>query len=141
MADLTSAILERVSESENSEVVNACGEIGRRLLEWVWQKREAGKSTWYDRFGGRSAVPLVAQTYHTNPKESRMLLEKILELPQEDNFPITFLSWLTKYVDRIWDHDPEFVTLIYRTVFHHNESSDSKTSLSSGVLPMTSTRR
>ncbi|MYA69074.1 ATP-binding protein, partial [Candidatus Poribacteria bacterium] len=141
LANLTSAILERVSESEKSEVVNACGRIGRRLLKWVWQKREAGKSTWYDRFGGRWAVPLVAQTYHTNPEESRMLLEKILELPKEDNFPITFLSWLTEHVNRVWEYDPEFVTLIYRTVFHHNESSDAKTSLSGGVLAMTSTRR
>ena len=141
LANLTSAILERTSESENSEVVNACGRIGRRLLKWVWQKREAGKSTWYDRFGGRWAVPLVAQTYYTDPEESRMLLEMILELPKEDNFPITFLSWLTEHVDKIWKHDPEFVTLIYRTVFHHNESSDAKTSLSSGVLAMTSTRR
>ncbi len=141
LANLTSAILERTSESENSGVVHACGRVGRRLLEWVWQKREAGKNTWYDRFGGRSAVPLVAQTYHTKPEKSRMLLEKILELPQEDNFPITFLSWLTRYVDKIWDNDPEFVTLIYHTAFHHNESSDAKTSLSSGVLAMTSTRR
>lgn len=141
LAKLTSAILERTSESENSEVVNACGRIGRRLLEWVWQKREAGKSTWYDRFGGCWAVPLVAQTYHTDPKESRMLLEKVLELPKEDNFPIDFLSWLTDYVNKIWDHDPEFVTSIYRTVFYHNESSEEKTSLSSGVLAMTSTRR
>lgn len=141
LANLTSAILERTNKSENSEVVNACGRIGRGLLKWVWQKREAGKSTWYDRFGGYWAVPLVAQTYHTNPEESRMLLEKVLELPKEDNFPITFLSWLTEYVDRIWDHDPEFVTSIYCTVFHHNESSDAKTSLSGGVLAMTSTRR
>ena len=141
LANLTSIILERVSESENAEVVNYCGRIGRRLLKWVWQKREVGKSTWYDRFGGYWAVPLVAQTYHTNPEKSRMLLEKILELPQEDNFPITFLSWLTEHVDKIWKHDPEFVNSIYHTVFHHNESSDAKTSLSRGVLAMTSTRR
>ena len=141
LANLTSAILERTSESENSEVVNACGRIGRRLLKWVWQEKETRESDWYDRFGSYGAVPLVAKTYHTNPEESRMLLEKVLELPKEDNFPIDFLSWLTEYVDRIWDHDPEFVTLIYRTVFHHNESSDAKTSLSSGVLAMTSTRR
>ncbi len=141
LANLTSAILERVGDPKNSEVVDACGRIGRRLLKWVWEKRVAGKNTWYDRFGGRWAVPLVAQTYHTNPEESRMLLEKVLELPKEDNFPIKFLSWLTEHVDTIWDYDAEFVTSIYCTVFHHNESSDAKTSLSSGVLAMTSTRR
>ncbi|MYC76471.1 NACHT domain-containing protein [Candidatus Poribacteria bacterium] len=141
LANLTSAILERVGESENSEIVDACGRIGRHLLEWVWEKRTAGKSTWYDRFGGCWAVPLVSQTYHTKPEESRMLLEKILKLPQEDHFPITFLSWLTEHVDKIWKRDPEFVKSIYHTVFHHNESSEAKTSLSSGVLAMTSTRR
>ncbi|MYB93067.1 ATP-binding protein [Candidatus Poribacteria bacterium] len=142
LANLTSVVLERTSESENSEIVNACGRIGRRLLKWVWQKREVGKSTWYDRFGGRWAVPLVAQTYHTNPEESRMLLERILELPQEDNFPITFLSWLTDHVDRIWGYDPEFVISIYRTVFYHHENSDEKTSFVGGaVMPITSTRR
>ena len=142
LANLTSAILERTSKSKNSEVMNACGRIGRRLLEWVWQERESGKSTWYDRFGGGWAVPLVALTYHTNPKESRRLLEKVLELLQEDNFPITFLSWLTRHIDKIWEHDPEFVTLIYRTVFHHNENSKRKTNLVDGaVMPMMSTRQ
>ena len=141
LANLTSAILERTSESENSEVMNACGRIGRRLLKWVWQKREAGKSTWYDRFGGRWAVPLVAQTYHTNPEESRELLEKVLQLTNEDNFPISFVKWLPDHVDRIWDYDPEFVISIYRTIFDHDETSNVKTNFSSGVLPMTSTRR
>ena len=140
VANFTSDILEGAPKTETS-IIDACGRIGRRLLKWVWQEREVSEGDWYDRFGGRWAVPIVAQTYHTNPEESRMLLKKILELPQEDNFPITFLSWLTRHVDKIWKHDPEFVTLIYRTVFHHNESSDAKTSLSSGVLAMTSTRR
>ena len=142
LANLTTDILERESESENSEVVHACGQIGRRLLKWVWQKREAGKSTWYDRFGGRWAVPLVAKTYHTNVEESRELLEKVLQLTNEDNFPISFLKWLPDHVDRIWDCDPEFVISIYGTIFGHDETSDVKTHFGSGsVLPMTSTRR
>ena len=141
LATLTSDILERTTQNEDADVIDTCGQIGRRLLEWVWQERETSENDWYNRLGGFWAVPLVAQTYHTNPEESRMLLEKILELPKEDNFPISFLSWLTELVDKIWKHDPEFVTLIYRTAFHHNESSDAKTSLSGGVLAMTSTRR
>ena len=140
LANLTSAILERMSESENSEIVNACGRIGRRLLEWVWQKRETSESNWYDRFGGRWAVPLVAQTYHTNPKESLMLLEKILELLQEDNFPIDFLARLTEHVDKIWKYAPEFVTQIYLTVFAHYEISDEKIIRGGPILPMATFR-
>jgi hypothetical protein len=142
LANLTSGILERATESGNADVVDACGRIGRRLLEWVWQERETNKDDWYNRFGGRWAVPLVAKTYRTNVEMSRTLLKKVLELTKEENFPIGFLSWLTEHVDKIWDHDPEFVTSIYRTVFRHDEHSDVKTSFgSSSVLPMTSTRR
>ena len=142
VATLTSDILERTTETENADVVDACGRIGRRLLEWVWQERETNESGWYNRFGGCWAVPLVAKTYGTNVEASRTLLEKVLQLTGEDNFPIDFLSWLTDHVDGIWDYDSEFVTSIYRTVFNHDETSDEKTSLVGGpVMPMTSTRR
>ena len=142
LATLTSDILERAIKTKNSDVIDTCGRIGRRLLEWVWEKRKTSESDWYNRFGGRWAVPLVAKTYGTNIDQSRILLEKVLELTKEDNFPIGFLSWLTDHIDGIWDHDPEFVTSIYRIVFKHGETSDVKTSFGSGsILSMTSTRR
>ena len=141
VANLTSDILERAPKTETS-IIEACGRIGRRLLKWVWQERETSEDDWYNRFGGRWAVPLVAKTYCTNVEESRGLLEKVLQLTQEENFPIKFLSWLPEHVDRIWDHDPEFVTSIYRTVFYHDEISNVKTNFGhSSVLSMTSTRR
>ena len=141
VAILTSDILEQTPKTETS-IIDACGRIGRRLLKWVWQERGTSEDDWYNRFGGRWAVPLVAKTYHTNLQESRILLNKVLELTTEENFPIKFLSWLPEHVDRIWDHDPEFVTSIYRTIFYHDEISDVKTNFgSSSVLPMTSTRR
>ena len=140
LATLTSGILERVEKTQNTAVVEVCGRIGRRLLKWVWQERET--NDWYNRFGGRWAAPLVAKTYGTNVDESRVLLERILDLTKEENFPISFLSWLTEHVNSIWTHDPKFVVSIYRTVFAYYELSDVKTSFgSSSVLPMTSTRR
>ncbi len=142
LAKLTSDILERAIESENAEIIKTCGQIGRRLLEWVWQERETDENDWYNRLGGYWAVPLVAKTYHTDVGESRSLLEKVLRLTKEDNFPISFLSWLTEHVNRIWQYDPEFVTSIYRTVFGHDELSDEKTNFGgSRILSMTSTRR
>lgn len=140
LANLTSAILEQVSESENSEVVNACGRIGRRLLKWVWQKRETSESNWYDRFGGRWAVPLVAKTYHTDVEKSRPLLKQVLQLTNEDNFPISFLSRLTEHVNKIWDCDPEFVVSIYHTVFAHEFNSEGETQRGGFVLSITTYR-
>lgn len=142
LATLTSDILDRATETQNTAVIEACGRIGRRLLAWIWQERERNENDWYNRFGGRWAVPLVAKTYDTNVDQSRILLKKVLELTKEDNFPISFLSWLTEHVNKIWDYDPEFVTSIYYTVFAYEEHSDVKTNFGSGsVLPMISTRR
>ena len=142
LATLSTEILERATRANNAVSINACGRVGRRLLDWVWQERKEAVNDWYNRFGSYRAVPLVAKTYETDVEESRILLEKVLELTQEDNFPIDFLTSLTEHVDRIWALDPEFVALIYHIVFTHNEISDEKTPLIGGpVLPIVSTRR
>ena len=134
LAILTSEILERSIKSADTDTIDVCGRVGRRLLEWVWQEREASKDDWYNRLGSSWAVSLVAKTYDTNVEESRRLLEKVLELTQEDNFPIRFLTWLTEHVDRIWDHDSEFASLIYETIFTYQEISDEKTDLGFGPI-------
>ena len=141
LATLTSEILDRVPKAD-TVAINACGQVGRRLLKWVWQERKVTANDWYNQLGGYRAVPLVAKTYETNVEESRTLLGKVLDLTRDDEFPIDFLTSLTEDVDKIWAHDPEFVALIYYIVFTHNEISDEKTSPIGGpVLPIVSTRR
>ena len=141
LANLTSAILERTSESENPEVVDACGRIGRRLLQWVWKKREASENDWYNRLGSYWAVPLVAKTYYTDVEKSRELLNKVLKLTKEKKFPIDFLSKLTEHVDKIWECDPKFVTSVYRTVLTHAEISNEDTHWGGYIISFRSTRR
>ncbi len=139
LANLTSDILERASKSETS-IIDASGQVGRRLLKWVWKKRETSEGDWYNRLGGYWAVPLIAKTYYMNVQESRVLLEKVIELMQENNFPITFLARLTEHVDKIWEYDPEFVTQIYLKVFAHYEISDEKIIRGGPILPMATLR-
>ena len=115
--------------------------LGDGLLAWIWQERETSEADWYNRLGGYWVVPLVTKTYGTNPKESRTLLGKVLELTQEDNFPIEFLTRLTEHIDKIWDDDPEFVGLVYHEVFAHRETSDELTNRGSPILGLGSTRR
>ena len=141
LTTLTSEMLERATKNQETAVINASGRVGRRLLAWIWQERKTNKDDWYNRLGGSWGVPLVAKTYGTDVEESRTLLEKVLELPQEDNFPINFLRWLTEHVDKIWVYDPEFVALIYRAVFTHHESSDERIHMGGFVVPMATTRR
>ena len=142
LAILSSDVLERAKIADNKVVINACGRIARRLFRWIWQRRGTGENDWHNRLGASWALPLVVRTYGTNVEKSRLLLEKILELTQEDNFSIDFLTSLTEHVDKIWGHDPELVALIYCATFAHDETSDEKTnSIGTPVLPLTSTRR
>ena len=141
LATLTSDILERAVKTKNTTIVDACGRIGRRLLEWVWQERGATENDWYDRLGGRWAVPLVAKTYHTNMEKSRALLEKVLQLTKEENFPIDFLSQLTKHIDKIWDYDPKFVASVYSAIFTHYERSNKDTQSGGYIISFRISRR
>ena len=141
LATLTSEMLEQATKKEDTVVIYACGQVGRRLLGWIWQERGTSKDDWYNRLGGYRVVPLVAKTYDTNVEESRALLEKVLDLTQEDNFPIEFLTRLTEHIDKIWGRDPEFVGSIYFTAFAHRETSDELTNKGSPILRFGSTRR
>ena len=126
LAILTSRIQDKPKNSENSPVIYACGRVGRRLLAWIWQERETSEDDWFNRLGSYWAVPLVSKTYGTNVEESRTLLNKVLELTQDDNFPIDFLTDLSEHVGKIWAHDSEFVGLIYRagiTTTHRQDYS------------------
>ena len=142
LATLTSEIFEHAREAENATVMHTCGRIGRRILKWIWKERRTGENDWYYRLASSWAVPLVAKTYSTSPEESRKLLEKVLKLTREDDFPIDLITRLTEHVDRIWDKDPEFVVSTYVTVFAHQEISDEITNPMGGrILALTSTRR
>ena len=72
LATLTSEILERARDTENTTVMNACGQVGQRLLEWAWRKREATVNmNGIIGLGSYQAVPLVAKAYGTNVEASR----------------------------------------------------------------------
>ena len=141
LTTLTSEMLERAIKDEDTDIIDACGRVGRRLLAWIWQERETSENDWYNRLGGYWIVPLVAKTYGTKGEESQKLLEKVPKLMKEDNFPIEFLTRLTEHIDKIWDHDPEFVGSIYRETFAYHETDDELLNKGSLILGFGSTRR
>jgi len=138
LAVITSSILER---AEVKNIIDICGKISRNLLCWVWEERKGKKDDWINSFGARNVIPLVADTFNTDKKTSRSLLEKVLNLTEEKGFPIQFLYWMTEKLDKIWPYDPELVSKTYFVVFGYCETSEDITSFGTPVLPMTSTRR
>ncbi len=91
---------------------------------------------------GLVAVPLVAKTYQSNAKESRTLLEAVLNVIGEPDFSsIDCIFRLVHEIKPLIQHDPELVGLIYQRVFGYVETSDAKTNLGGPVLSLTSNRR
>ena len=138
---LSSKALDRVSKTDTG-INESCGQVGRQMLKWIWKERKTVENDYYHQLAKSWAVPLVAKTYGTNPRESRKLLEKVLELTREDDFPINLIARLTEHADKIWEEDHEFVVSIYVTVFCHQEISEQITNPMGGrILALTSTRR
>lgn len=138
-----SSILSRAEGTGDKVVLQLCGRVGRRILEWIWQQREGKdkKDAWADSLGASWVVPIVVKTFGTDPQASRSVLEKILELVNEEGFPIQFLHRLTSDLERIWPYDARFAALVYITVFGHYETSEEKVSMGSPIVPMSTTRR
>lgn len=90
---------------------------------------------------GIVAIPLVARTYPTDPKESRRLLEAAVDVVGEPDFPIDTIFRLVNEVEHLVAHDPALVSSIFEHVFGFEERSEAQTNMGGPVLPLFSNRR
>lgn len=127
---INSEIAKPIDERDHC-ILEKCGEAARNLFLFVIEHRS---DPYVDRIGGIKGVEFVTKTYSTNIKESRILLEKVLDFLTTDDFNIWYFSDLTENVKYIMDYDIEFVSKIYKQIFLHEEKSESTTQMGSGVL-------
>jgi len=117
------------------------GEFGRALLQWAWNSRaDTDKRRWFERLAGTIAIPLVARTYATNKQEASKLVEMVLQVVGEPDFPVDCIYRLSNEVEYIIPSDPDVVAKIYRKIFGFEETSQERTQMGGQVMPMTSTR-
>jgi hypothetical protein len=117
------------------------GKIGRTLLTWILKARKKKRNDFLDGVGANLAVPIVAKTFKSDPIYSAKLLNKILLIRQEPNFPIMYIYHLVDELENIWPSDPEFAESIFISVFSYIEGSKEQTLMGTPVLPLTSNRR
>lgn len=138
---IATTLLEQAGTTDVSLTEN-CGEIGRRLLAWAWGNRKDKQSgPWFERLAGVIAVPLVAKTFATDKAVSGALLQQVLEIIGESDFPIDCIFRLVNEVEHFIVDDPELVGCIYDRVFGYEERSDAKTNIGGPVLSLISNRR
>jgi hypothetical protein len=141
MASYTSTILERAIKNGDKTAQGFCGVISRNLLGWIWGQRSTDLGKRFERLGSSWILPMVAKTFGTDPVSARKVLEPVLALVKEKDFPIDYIYWLTHDLKHIWPYDAEFVEQVYFAVFENPETSEARTDMGTPVLPMSSTRR
>lgn len=142
-AFVTSDICARAEEGGDEQILQVCGEISRKFLEWVWdQRNDVQRKEWSDTLGAHWVVPLVIKTYSTDPNRSRELLDVVLQVMCEEDFPLSYIIELADHVDKIWPYDPGFAAEVYRAVWTHTEEGNEQTRIvGSALLQLYSTRR
>lgn len=91
-------------------------------------------------FGYRGIKNLCA-TFDLDPAGAKQILKCVLELLNEEDFPLNFFSTLTDCIVEVFKADSEFAVQIYKTIYFHNENSDKSTSFGGAVLALNSNRR
>jgi len=138
---LATGIVE-TKEPLHSETLANCGKYGRSLLRWAWSARaDKEKGPWFERLAGFIAVPLVAKTYSTNKGEARPLIEDVIKVIDEPDFPIDCIYRLANEVGQLIPHDPQLVGLIYERVFGYEEESSQVTNKGGPVMSFSMSRR
>ena len=132
-------LLEKILRNLSNEDLTALSQIHSevQLFRLFWERRIENENSEHVL---RQIADRMVQERSLSVRIDDIYLEKVLQLTKEENFPIDFLARLTEHVDKIWDHDPEFVTWIYRTVFAHYEISDEKIIRGGPILPMATFR-
>lgn len=142
-ASVASDIYTRADKEGEEQILQVCGDISRKFLEWVWdQRNNVQRKKESDTLGAHWVVPLVIRTYSTDPKRSRELLEVVLHIMCEEDFPLGYIIELAEHVDKIWPFNPGFAAEVYRAVWTHTEESNEQTRIGgSALLQLYSTRR
>ena len=129
----------RSTEALDSDEEALCGDASRALLNWVWGRRKKDPSV--DSLGAHHLVPLVAQTFSSNPQESRAVLLPIFDLLKEDGFPIEYFFRLSLDASALLHQDESLLEQLYESAFSHQEVSDAPTPMGGPILPLISNRR
>jgi hypothetical protein len=129
-------LAEKVDFSD-ADFVAMFGEAARGLLETAWSLEPENSLL------ATTAIRIVAKSYGSDLGASRALLTRILD-DRLDKHASEEAPWLAEGVRNIIPHDPDFVALIYSTLFGHEVADEGKTWIggsASRILPLTSTRR
>lgn len=119
------------SSSGNLRILAACSS---HYLAHVLQYRKQPELKFaMERNGGSWAIKNYCELFslQENPE---VLIQQVLDILKEEDFPITLLYHLAEYFVSILSLNPELAVTIYNTIYRHSETSTKETYLGGSVV-------
>ncbi|MEA5425406.1 NACHT domain-containing protein [Arcicella lustrica] len=108
-----------------------CGNSARNLINFLLANK-VNQSV--DQLASYTGISLIAKTYSTDIEASRTCLQLILDIIDQPDFNIAYVSTLTENIKEFYMIDPQFCARIYEKVSAHEENSFDQAPMYSGVL-------
>lgn len=134
IANLLRELSANAAELETEQVQNL-GAGARSLLKWLHERGVENRQLL------RVAIASVVSTFASDPNASEELIRTIFLPERLAQFGYLEMPILADEVAGLSDTRPDLVGAIYETAFEFSELSDESTSLSSGVVPLSSNKR
>jgi hypothetical protein len=140
---LTAKAIEQLKANPNGTSLKKITTASQNLLDYLLKQRHVPASKMMvDMNGSFWGVQNVISTYAVKRTVAKRLLNSVLLILQEEDFPIRYFNSLSDQLLEIYKNDPAFGIKIYKTLYYHNENNDKETYLgSSVVLALRSNRR
>lgn len=87
-----------------------------------------------DYYGGNQGISSLIDALKYLPEKGGKYVEEVLNIINEEDFPINYFSSLTDRIDDVARINPELAAKIFRTVYLKTESSSKETRFGSGVV-------
>jgi len=134
--------LKRDEFTTNNEVLVLLAKGARNYLKYVLLERQKDLNRYFvDANSGHWGIRNLAKTFSIDTEEAKALIEDVLRLLIEEEFPLTYFHTLSDCIEDIFKVDPDFGILVYKAIYLHNEISDKATNLGGAVLSLRSNRK
>lgn len=130
------------SNHADPDIMLRLSEASRKYMDYVLKERLVyNQKNYIDSNAGYRGIKNLCSTFSFDPLTAEIILKAVLNLLEEDDFPIVFFSTLAGCIDDVFKSNPELGAYIYNKIYYHRETSKKPTSMGSAVMPLRSNRQ
>lgn len=128
---------------QDAKSISLLTAASQNYLSYVLEERKTNLNKQFiDSNSGYWGVKNLATTFGYGSDKSKEIIEGILKLLEEEDFPLNYFHTLSSCIDDIFKVDPGFGNHVYKTIYLYSETSQKETNFGGGaVLNLRSNRR